>query len=474
MRLFVAGIMIKKDLRKRLRSYRHTDMLYRMIFLQCLLSVSAAFPLIANAQDTSDTSDITLLGGELTSFLPFASVLQVAAPNVVGTQSQQRQLEGFSLFHTKRVPETGLGPHFIHESCGACHIQNGKGPVRINRGRKSAMVIKLGHRGVTETGAPRQISGFEEQMKVQFTRQQRQNRALRFRRLPRLRWRSLIGTYPDGTSFSLRRPNLRFRLKGIPKQDTVFSLRMSPGLVGLGLLEAIPEEQILAWSDPEDVNGDGISGVPQYVPNRATGNFELGRFGARGSHPTLQQQTAAAAFHDIGLTNTLFPDANGSIELEDDDLETLTLYQALGGVPPARDQEEPTVIAGKYLFQTAGCHDCHKMTVTTSEDYHIEPLQGQTIHPFTDLLLHDMGEDLADERAEFSASGREWRTSPLWGLGHLEAISFIEQRYLHDGRARSLEEAILWHGGEAAGSRSTFMNFSAEERTQLIAFLRSL
>ena len=442
--------------------------------LWCFIAASAAFPLIANAQDSSEAPDITLLGGELTSFLPFASVLQVAAPNTIGTQSQQKQLEGFSLFHTKRVRETGLGPTFIHESCGACHVQNGKGPVKINRGRKSAMVIKLGYRGVTENGAPRQIPGFEEQMKVQFARQKRKNRALRFRRLPRLRWRSLVGTYPDGTPFSLRRPILRFRLKGVPKGDTVFSLRMSPGLVGLGLLEAIPEEQILAWSDPEDTNGDGISGVPQYVPNRATGNLELGRFGARGSHPTLQQQTAAAAFHDIGLTNTLFPDETGDIELQDTDLETLTLYQALGGVPPARDQEDPIVIAGKNLFQVARCNDCHKMSVTTSEEFPIEPLQSQTIHPFTDLLLHDMGEDLSDERAEFAASGREWRTSPLWGLGHLEAISFIAQRYLHDGRARTLEEAILWHGGEAAASRSAFMNFSAAERAQLIAFLRSL
>jgi len=453
--------LLKKNLKKAPTVVRKAS-LGALILTLSLLSLSVK------------AEDITLLGGELTSFSESSSVLQVTAPNVVGTQSQERQLEGFSLFHTKRIPATGLGPSFIHNSCGACHVQNGRGSVEVNRGRKSAMVIKLGFKGVTESGAPRQIPGFEEQMKVQFTSQRKKQRQLRFRRLPRLRWRTYVGTYPDGNTFSLRKPVLGFRLRGVRKRNMVHSLRMSPGLVGLGLLEAIPEEQILAWSDPEDANSDGISGVPQYVPNRANGNFELGRFGARASHPSLRQQTAAAAFHDIGLTNSLFPDENSQIDLGDFDLDTLTLYQALSGVPAARDQEQPEVLAGKSLFQIIGCSDCHKMTVTTSEDFPLAPLRSQTIHPFTDLLLHDMGEGLADERSEFSASGREWRTTPLWGLGHLERISEVEQRYLHDGRARSLEEAILWHGGEASPSRGKFMILTKEERDNLVAFLQSL
>ncbi|MCB0332787.1 MAG: thiol oxidoreductase, partial [Bdellovibrionales bacterium] len=239
------------------------------------------------------------------------------------------------------------------------------------------------------------------------------------------------------------------------------------------LLEAIPEYQILSWSDPEDDDNDGISGVPQYSPDKVNGGLGLGRFGFRASSPTLAQQSGAASFFDMGVTNPLFMVDGEEPETSAENFEKLVIYQALAGVPIARDQDDPTVIRGKELFQTVGCDGCHKMTVTTSDAQNPE-LDGQVIHPFTDLLLHDMGDGLADERAEFSASGSEWKTTPLWGLGFYKTVSHVTPRYLHDGRALTIEEAILWHGGEAEAAQEAFKDLPKADRKALIKFLKSL
>jgi CxxC motif-containing protein (DUF1111 family) len=241
----------------------------------------------------------------------------------------------------------------------------------------------------------------------------------------------------------------------------------------MGLLEVIPESEVLALSDPDDLNGDGISGRPNYVIDRSSGTKALGRFGFKATHPTLVQQSGAASFFDMGITNPLFPAINGSTEISGADFERLVVYQQIAGVPPARDQELPDIIAGKTLFQSVGCNGCHTMTFKTATDTDPE-VAGQTVHPFTDLLLHDMGPDLADNHPEFSASGFEWRTTPLWGLGFSPQISAVKPLYLHDGRARTIEEAILWHGGEAAIAKDKFVRLSADERFKLIQFLQSL
>ncbi|MCB0331523.1 MAG: hypothetical protein KDD70_17750 [Bdellovibrionales bacterium] len=199
----------------------------------------------------------------------------------------------------------------------------------------------------------------------------------------------------------------------------------------------------------------------------------LGRFGFRASQPSVRHQSAGAAAGEMGLTTSLFNSTNEAPEISDEELEKLALYQMLAGVPIARDQTDPSVQYGKQLFQLAGCHNCHRFNIQTSNTVYPE-LNDQLIHPFTDLLLHDMGEGLADSRPEFSASGAEWRTTPLWGIGFLGTISPVRQHYLHDGRAKSLEEAILWHGGEAESSRNKFVDFSKLERASLISFLESL
>lgn len=411
--------------------------------------------------------DITALGGDLSSTLADQNAIQVAAPNVEDLVKRNKQIAGFTPFHRTFTKKNGLGRAFINDGCGNCHINNGKGRVRLHTdpNKNNAMVIKVSLRGEGEDGAPIDVPRFGEQL------QDKTFRKKRFRL--RLRWERIAGIYPDGTTFRLRSPRVLFRIPGVRRKNVVHSLRMTPGLIGLGLLESIPESAILVLSDPEDSDGDGISGVPAYVPDRESGTFKIGRFGFRGSQPSVAMQSAAAAFLDMGVSNTYFPGTGEAPELNDKIFEELVIYQLIPGVPFARDQESPVVQQGKALFQSTGCNSCHVMEFITENPDHPE-LDGQKIHPFTDLLLHDMGPGLADERAEFSASGSDWRTTPLWGLGFLDRISKVPQRYLHDGRARTLEEAILWHGGEAEKSKMNFMNLAKAERDALIAFLNSL
>jgi CxxC motif-containing protein (DUF1111 family) len=432
-----------------------------------------SFLLVADASPCS-AEDVTRLGGDLSSTLPGRNAIQVGAPNVLDRERFERQLSGFPVFHSLRTKTDGLGPEFNSNSCGNCHVNNGRGPAKFGRSLSmgSSMVVKVSLPGLNPDGSPRNVPGVGEQLRDHNVRGRRQFDIS-------LKWISLSRNYPDGTKYELRRPGLSFKVPKSNARRLVSSLRMTPALIGMGLLEAVPEETILALADPDDSNGDGISGRPNYVTDARTNERRIGRFGFRARHTTVEEQSAAAAFHDIGITNVLFPgdpDASGAAtapELSDDDLDRLTMYQALAGVPFARNQEDPQVARGKEFFQSIGCDTCHRMTLKTGTAKDPE-LSNQTFHPFTDLLLHDMGKGLSDRRPEFSASGSEWRTTPLWGLGFSETVSSVKPLYLHDGRARTVEEAILWHGGEAAGAKDRFSALAKTERDDLIAFLRSL
>lgn len=235
------------------------------------------------------------------------------------------------------------------------------------------------------------------------------------------------------------------------------------------------------------MNGDGISGRPNWVWDALNNRMTLGRFGWKAGQPSLLQQTAAAFNGDMGITTSLFPAQNcmapqtdcvaapsgGEPEISDDDLLKVVLYASALAVPQQRQANDPAVRQGWQLFQQAGCADCHTPTLQTGIHPTIPALSNQTIHPFTNLLLHDMGEGLADNRPEWAATGREWRTPPLWGIGLFETVNG-HTTYLHDGRARSLEEAILWHGGEAEAAQKAFIGLSKTERDALIRFLKSL
>lgn len=410
--------------------------------------------------------DITLLGGGLTTDLQGRAAIQVFAPNIT-EKNKAAQLEGFAPFHNRFDRRTGLGPAFINRACGECHVNNGRGPVRVRTSstRLTTVVVKVS-RGTRPDGTPKNIPGVGEQLQDS-TFQERPNFNLQ------LNWTFAPFLFPDGSKILARFPSASFTLPAPAPKTVGVSIRMSPIIIGAGLIEAIPSEAILALSDPDDANGDGISGRPQFVPDLETGQKGLGRFGFRASHITIAQQSGAAAFNDMGLTNQFFPGADGSREFSDRDMENLVVYLALAGIPAARNQSDPRVQRGKELFSSIGCADCHVMTFTTGAHRFTE-LQNQTIHPFTDLLLHDMGKGLSDTRPEFEASGSEWRTTALWGLGYSSTVSDVKPRYLHDGRARTIQEAVLWHGGEALKSRRAFQNLEKSSREDLIAFLNSL
>ncbi|WP_254871289.1 di-heme oxidoredictase family protein [Pseudooceanicola sp. HF7] len=298
-----------------------------------------------------------------------------------------------------------------------------------------------------------------------------------------------------GESITLRNPNWGATDLGYGPlgPDTMLSPRLAPQMIGLGLLEAIPAEDILALADEADADGDGISGKPQIVWSFEEDRPMLGRFGWKAGAPSVREQSAAAFAGDIGISSPLFPSPWGDCteaqaacrnaphgdgdergtEIDAEGLDLVTFYSRNLGVPERRDVAEPAVLNGKRVFYEAGCTSCHQPKFVTArlED---QPEQSfQLIWPYTDLLLHDMGEGLADNRPEGRANGREWKTPPLWGIGLTRQVSGHEA-YLHDGRAGSLLEAVLWHGGEAEAAREHVVALEPEDRADLIAFLESL
>jgi CxxC motif-containing protein (DUF1111 family) len=253
---------------------------------------------------------------------------------------------------------------------------------------------------------------------------------------------------------------------------------------GLGLLEAIPEATILALADEGDQDGDGISGKANYVWDVQKNGLSLGRFGWKANQPTLIQQVASAYHDDMGITTSLLPRENSDgqsqydgrgddPELSDEILDVVTFYVQTLAVPARRDLDDPLVQRGEQLFDNARCSACHIPTLQTGTLSDVPEVSNQTIQPFTDLLLHDMGPGLADNRPDFLATGSEWRTPPLWGIGLVKVVNG-HTNFLHDGRARGLLEAILWHGGEAEQSREAVQEMSTNDRDALIAFLESL
>lgn len=416
--------------------------------------------------------DLTALGGDLTLNDTSVNALRLPAPNLTSEEQVNLHLEGHSKFHLSfNVPERDgsykLGPFFNHTSCGGCHVNDGRGRVMISkRSEGSSVLVKVALKGKKANGAPRPVPGAGEQL---------QNHGLNGK--PRfdisLKWRFLKGKYSDGTPYQLRKPVLKFKIPGVNETKVVHSLRQTPPVVGVGLLEAIPVETLEQLSDPDDRDNDGISGRISYVIDATTKQRAVGRFGLRATHPTVRQQNAAAFFNDMGITNPVFRSKARTEEISEAELRAITFYTQVSSVPAARNQNDPQVISGKAVFKQLRCNSCHVMTITTGV-HEIPELSHQTIHPFTDLLLHDMGEGLADTRPEFSASVREWKTAPLWAIGLTETLLRESIGYLHDGRARTLEEAILWHGGEASKSMKDFKKLPRQQREDLIQFLRSL
>jgi CxxC motif-containing protein (DUF1111 family) len=303
----------------------------------------------------------------------------------------------------------------------------------------------------------------------------------------RVSYREFPITMTDGLVVQLREPTLEITdmAYGSLHPQVQMSARIAPPMIGLGLLAAIRAEDLLLQEDPEDSNGDGISGRANRVWDASGEITVLGRFGWKAGQPNLSQQNAAAFDGDMGITSGLFPEDNcpasvevctplngGQPELGPEIQAQVDFYSANLAVPMRRSLNDPAVQLGWEIFIETGCTACHTATFVTGPSPH-EWLSGQTIHPFSDMLLHDMGPGLADNRGEFLADGREWRTPPLWGLGLAEAVAG-QTHYLHDGRARTLLEAIVWHGGEAQASRDKVRALNMMQREALLAFLNSL
>lgn len=384
----------------------------------------------------------------------------------------------------------GLGPLLNTNACQNCHIKDGRGhPPAPDATSAVSMLVRLSIPAGPEHAEVVRERGIAPEPSYGGQLQDMAIPGVAPEGKVRLRYSTEQVRFADGSEVELRRPEIELNdlAYGDMHPETRMSLRIAPPMIGLGLLEAIPEEALLANADPDDRNGDGISGRPNRVFDQTSRQTVIGRFGWKAGQPSLNQQNADAFFNDMGLSTSLFsgnsctdrqtecramPDG-GEPEVSDDILAQVLFYTRNLGVPARRNVDDPQVLAGKTLFHRAGCQSCHVPQFTTAADAAEPELANQLIRPYTDLLLHDMGEGLADDRAEFEANGREWRTPPLWGIGLTQAVSGHTQ-FLHDGRARNLLEAILWHGGEAEKARQIVLGYDQNERTALLSFLESL
>jgi CxxC motif-containing protein (DUF1111 family) len=378
----------------------------------------------------------------------------------------------------------GLGPTFNRVSCSGCHTRDGRGRPPLSPDEPmDSMLMRLSVPGTDAHGGPKPHPAYGDQLEDKsILGVPPEGRAA-------ISWTKVAGRFADGEIYELTRPSYRFEALafGPLGKDIMTSPRVANQAIGLGLLEAVPEAYLRAFADPDDADKDGVSGRLNIVWDPVSKKPAIGRFGWKANMPTLIAQSAGAAFGDIGLTSPVHPVQNcppaqtacakavsgGAPELAQDFLDKLVLYLRLVAVPAQRTPNDPIVLRGERLFADAKCWTCHQPTLKTDADAALPELRNQTFHPFTDLLLHDMGDDLADGRPDFLATGREWRTPPLWGIGLFATVNG-HTRYLHDGRARNLSEAILWHGGEGAASRDAYVKMTKADRAAMIAYLGSL
>ena len=393
----------------------------------------------------------------------------------------------------------GLGPFFNSRACQNCHLKDGRGHPPEGADASASMFLRLARAAETEEekaavarhdalNFPDPVYGgqlqdlavpglaAEGRMKIDYT--------------------ELPVTLGDGSTVSLRKPSYSVDALGFGPlaATTTLSPRVTPQMIGLGLVEQIHPADILAKADPDDRDGDGISGKPSLVHDKKGGELTLGRFGWKAQTPSIRQQAADAFAGDMGISTPDVPkhwgdctegqapclampngvqERLGAVEAPDPVMDLVTFYAQNLAVPARRDIDRPAVLRGKQLFYESGCASCHTPKFVTRRDAPNKAQSFQLIWPNSDFLLHDMGEGLADGQQVGEASGREWRTAPLWGIGLTSRVNG-HTLFLHDGRARNFSEAILWHGGEAQKSRDAFAALSREDREALVKFLESL
>lgn len=431
-----------------------------------------------------------LSGGDTTVFDEGTNAFSLAARNLKGDR-RDKFFVGNSVFKRNWViaPSSttgldGLGPTFNANSCAGCHFKDGRGaPPADDQEEFLGLLVRLSVPGEDAHGGPVGEPSYGGQFN------HRSILGVPAEGTSRVSYVEVPGEFGDGMQYSLRKPTYEFGSLafGSLSPNVMISPRTAQAMVGLGLLEAIDEATIVALADENDEDRDGVSGRPNRVWDPKSQTTQLGRFGWKANQAGLEQQSSGAFLGDIGITSPLFPDENcpsvqtecasaingGVPEIDQDKIDEVTFYSRLLAVPARRDFQDADVLQGKALFAEAGCASCHVPKLVTGELVGIPEVSGQTVRPFTDLLLHDMGDELADGRPDFLANGREWRTPPLWGIGLVHVVNG-HTNFLHDGRARDLIEAVLWHGGEAEASRELFRVMSKAERAALIRFLESL
>jgi CxxC motif-containing protein (DUF1111 family) len=441
--------------------WRHARLFRRAAATVMVIGAATVFSALAITQSRAE-----YLGGDTTVFDEGTTAFGRALANLDPLRWNEFRADKARFL--RQWPERG--PWADAVSCAECHYHDGRGP-RADQVGGPVHLVRLG--GPLQGGDP--IYGIQLR---------RTGYGMPAPASYGVEWEEIRDHYPDGDSYALRRPTIHVSELAYGPLDprTRLSLRVPLAVFGLGLLEALPDHEIRGFADPDDVDGDGVSGVVQEIRDAVTGRSALGRFGWKASQPSLVAQSAAALMADLGVippgashVTDRVPGKSLQHEPEIDDGEVMALvrYMRALAVPARRQWTRPVVREGEVLFEQIGCTGCHRRQIMTGELPGWPELTRQSVQPFTDLLLHDMGPQLADAVSEGLASGSEWRTPPLWGLGLLPTVGG-QSGLLHDGRARSPEEAILWHGGEAERARERFKHLPRERRTALLEFLKSL
>lgn len=429
-----------------------------------------------------DLSERINAGGETTIFSTTTNAFSSPAPNLSAAE-MDNHFEGDLLFEASFVTapalvNPGLGTIYNNSACINCHPRDGRAKHPTNVNSANGLLMRASIFGTDDHGGPVPVPGFGLQI---------QNRAVSGYAPEAayiVTYTTHTETFADGTTVTLRKPDITLSNPYIALPSGVMlSTRLGTPIFGLGLLEEIPETNITSLQDINDADGDGISGKANFVWNPFTNKTELGRFGWKANTASIIVQCAGAYVEDMGITNPIFTlesghgQSNGGVpgtepEVDMVTLEKVALYCKTLGVPAARNTDKQSVKNGAKLFAQLDCAKCH-VPKQVSGNSSVAALSNQTFFPYTDLLLHDMGEGLADNRPDFMASGTEWKTRPLWGIGLTNLVNGHTD-FLHDGRAKNVEEAILWHGGEAENAKNKYKKLNVKQRSDLLEFINSL